>query len=117
VVNASFKKHLAEEFGLNFFTKAVILVTNREYEVDKVLIDAGSVVNLAPLSLLETIGAALYPVFDLSIRTATSALANFCYISEFSVSVAGVAEKIKVYTVPREFNLSYGLLLSCRWMR
>jgi hypothetical protein len=59
VVSASFKKDLVEEFCLNFFKKAVILVNNREYEVDKVLIDAGSVVNLASLSLLETIGAAL----------------------------------------------------------
>ena len=30
--------------------------------------------------------------------------------------VAGVTAKIQIYTIPCEFNLSYGLLLSRQWM-
>jgi hypothetical protein len=63
------------------------------------------------------IGVVLNPVFDLSIKTATSALRIIHYISEFNVFVAEVAEKINVHVVPREFNLSCGLLLSCCWMK
>jgi hypothetical protein len=37
MVNASFKKDLTEEHCLKFFMKAVILVSNSEYEVDKLM--------------------------------------------------------------------------------
>ena len=47
VVNARFKKDLDEEPCLNFFTKAVVRASNREFEVEKTLIDAGSVINPA----------------------------------------------------------------------
>jgi len=117
VVNARFKKDLEEGPCLNFFTKAVVHASNRMFEIEKALIDAGSVVNLASQSILETIGAPLYPVFDLTIRTATSALTTIRYYTEVDVSVAGVLARIRVYAIPREFNLSYGLLLSRRWMR
>ena len=62
-------------------------------------------------------GAPLYPAFGLTIRTATSALTTIKYYTEVDVSVAGVTAKIHVYAIPREFNLSYGLLVSRRWMR
>jgi len=62
-------------------------------------------------------GLPLFPVFDLTIRTATSALTTIKYCTELDVSVAGVTARIRVHAVPREFNLSYGLLLSRRWMR
>ena len=117
VVNAKFKKDLEEEPCLNFFTRAVIRAGNREFEVERALIDAGSVVNLASQNVLEAMGAPLYPAFDLTIRTATSALTTIKYYTEVDVSVAGVTAKIRVYAIPREFNLSYGLLLSRRWMR
>ena len=117
VVNAKFKKDLEEEPCLNFFTKAVIRAGNREFEVERALIDAGSVVNLASQNVLEAMGAPLYPAFDLTIRTATSALTTIKYFTEVDVSVAGVTAKIRVFAIPREFNLSYGLLLSRRWMR
>lgn len=117
VVNAKFKKDLEEEPCLNFFTKAVIRAGNRKFEVEKALIDAGSVINLASQSILESMGATLYPVFDLTIRTATSALTTIRYFAELDVIVAGIQAKIRIYAIPREFNLSYGLLLSRRWMR
>jgi hypothetical protein len=117
VVNARFKD-LEEEPCLNF-TKAIIRTStgNQRFEVEKALIDAGSVVNLALQSILETMGAPLYPVFDLTIRTATSALTMIRYDTELDVIVAGVQAGICVYAIPREFNLSYGLLLSQRWMQ
>ena len=62
-------------------------------------------------------GAPLFPAFDLTIRTATSALTTIKYFTEVEVSVARVTAKIQIYAIPREFNLSYGPLLSCRWMR
>ena len=117
VVNAKFKKDLEEEPCLNFFTKAIIRAGSRKFEVEKALIDAGSVINLASQSILESMGATLYPVCDLTIRTATSALTTIRYFSELDVIVAGVQTKIRIYAIPREFNLSYGLLLSRRWMR
>ena len=117
VVNARFKKDLEEEACLNFFTKAVVQAGNRKFEVEKALIDMGSVINLASQSILESMGAPLFLVFDLTIRTATSALKSIHYFTELDVIVAGICTKIRVYTIPREFNLSYGLLLSRRWMR
>ena len=79
VVNAKFKKDVEEKPCLNFFTKAIIRASNREFEVEKALIDAGSVVNLASQAILEAMGVPLYPVFDLTIRTATSALTTIKY--------------------------------------
>ena len=117
VVNAKFKKHLEKEPCLNFFTRAVIRARNREFKVERALIDARSVINLASQNVLEAMGAPLFPAFDLTIRTATSALTTIKYFTEVEVSVAGVTAKIQIYTIPRKFNLSCGLLLSRQWMR
>ena len=72
---------------------------------------------MASQSSLEDMGAPLFPVFNLTIRTATSALTTIKYYTELDVSVAGVTTRIRVYAIPREFNLSYGLLQSHRWMK
>ena len=117
MVNAKFKKDLEEEPCLNFFTKAIICASNREFEIDKALIDAGLVVNLVPQSILEAMGVPLLPAFDLTIRMATSALTTIKYYTDLDVSVSGVTTRIRVYAIPYEFNLSYGLRLSRRWMR
>ena len=102
---------------VNFFTKAILKVSNRQFEIDKVMIDPGSVVNLASIEVLERIGAPLSPVHDLTIRTATSALTRIRYCSDVDTIVAGVKVRIRIYAMPREFALSYGLLLSRRWLR
>ena len=117
MVNAKFKKDLEEEPCLNFFTKAIIRASNREFEVEKALLDAGSVVNLASQALLEAMGMPLYPLFDLTNRTATSALTTIKYYTELDVTVSGVSAKIRVYAILRKFNLFFGLLLSHRWTR
>ena len=74
-------------------------------------------VNLASKGILEVMGVPLYPVFDMMIRTATSALTTIKYYTDVDVTVCGVSAKFRVYAIPREFNLSYGLLSSLRWTR
>ena len=102
---------------VNFFTTAILRVGGKQFEIDKVMIDPGSVVNLASIEVLERIGASLSPVHDLTIRTATSALTRIRYCSDVDTIVAGVKVRIRIYAMPREFALSYGLLLSRRWLR
>ena len=58
----------------NFYTIATLTVNRRHFRIEKVMIDAGSVVNLASIDVLEKLGAWLFPVHNLTIRTATSAL-------------------------------------------
>ena len=102
---------------VNFFTSANLQVNGKRFEIGKVMIDPGSVVNLASIEVLEKIGTPLHPVEDLTIRTATSALTRIRYYSDVDTIVAGVKTKIRIYAMPREFILFYGLLLSRRWLR
>ena len=97
---------------INFFTTATLKVDRNQYKIDKVMIDPGSVVNLASIEVLEKIGASLFYVQDLTIRTATSALRKIRYYSNVDTIVAGVKTRIRIYAIPREFVLSYDLLLS-----
>ena len=39
------------------------------------------------------------------------------YYADVDIIVAGVKTRIRIYAMPREFDLSYGLLLSRRWLR
>ena len=117
MVNAKFKKNLEEGPCFNFFTKAIIWASNRDFEVKKALIDAGSVVDLGSQAILEAMSVPLYPVFDLTIRTATSALTRTKYYTELDVTVSRVSAKIRVYAILGKFNLSCGLPSSHRWMR
>ena len=64
----------AKEPCTNFYTIATLTVNRRHFRIEKVMIDAGSVVNLASIDVLEKLGAGLFPVYNLTIRTATSAL-------------------------------------------
>ena len=80
------------------------------------MIDPGLVVNLASIEVLEKIGVPLYVVQDLTIRTATSVLMRIRYYSDVNTEVARVRTCIWIYTMPQEFALSYGLLLSHRWL-
>ena len=57
---------------VNFFLSATLQVNGKRFEIGKVMIDPGSVVNLASIEVIEKIGSALFPVEDLTIRTATS---------------------------------------------
>jgi hypothetical protein len=101
----------------NFFTTAMIKVGNSTYKIEKTMIDAGSVVNLASQSLLEKIGVTLHPVRNVAIRTATSALTEIKYCAGITVFVGNIPATVVVYAIPREFNLPYGLLLSRGWLK
>ena len=101
----------------NFYTTATLTVNRKQFRIEKVMIDAGSVVNLASIEVLETLGVALFPVHNLTIRTATSALTEIQYFSDLEIEVSGVRTAIRVYAIPREFSLAYGMLLSRRWLQ
>ena len=101
----------------NFYTTATLTVNRKRFKIEKVMIDAGSVVNLASIGVLETLGVGLFPVHNLTIRTATSALTEIQYYSDIEIEVAGVKTLIRVYAIPREFFLAYGMLLSRRWLQ
>ena len=69
----------------NFNTTATLTVNRKQFRIEKVMIDAGSVVNLASIEVLETLGVALFPVYNLTIRTATSALTEIKYFSDLEI--------------------------------
>ena len=116
-VNARFAQTVDEEPCVNFYTVATIKSGGRKYDIERTLIDAGSVVNLASHAVLEQMGAPLMPAYDLTIRMATSTLTTIKYYSNLDVTVAGVTTWVRVYAIPREITLSYGLLLSRRWLK
>ena len=106
-----------EEPCINFYTVASVKCGGQSFRVERTLIDAGSVVNLASHAVLERMGAPLLPTYDLTIRTATSTLTIIKYYSDLDVTIGGVTARIRVYAIPREIALSYGLLLSRRWLK
>ena len=114
VVSAQPKRSPDEEPCVNFYTVASVRCGGQWFRVERTLIDAGSVVNLASHSVLERMGMPLLPAYDLKIRTATSTLTIIKYYSDLDVTRAGVTARIRVYAIPREITLSYGLLLSRR---
>ena len=111
-VNTRFQETADEEPCVNFYTVASVSCGGQDFKISRTLIDAGSVVNLASHAVLERMGAPLLPAYDLTIRTATSTLTTIKYYSDLDVSVAGVSAHIRVYAIPHEIMLSYGLLLS-----
>ena len=99
----------------NFYTMTTLTVNRKQFLIDKVMIDAGFVVNLAWIDVLEKLGALLFPVHNLTIHTATSALTKIPYYSDMELEVVGVKTAIRVYAIPQQFLLAYGMLLSRRW--
>ena len=80
----------------NFYTTATLTVNRRQFQIDKVMIDAGSVVNLASIDVRKILGVSLFPVHILTIRTATSALTEIPYYSDLELEVARVKRAIRV---------------------
>ena len=113
-VNARLPQAGDEEPCVNFYTVATIKSGGHEYDIERTLIDSRSVFYLAFHALLKQMGASLMPAFDLTIRLATSTLTTIKYYSGLDVTVAEVTTWVRVYAIPRELALSYGLLLS-RW--
>jgi len=58
---------------INFYTKGIVTTEKGEFRVLRILVEAGSVVNLLPIHLLEYTGAKLCNAGGMVIRTATNA--------------------------------------------
>ena len=101
----------------NFYTKGIIPTGEGEYRISRILVDAGSVVNLMPIHLLRFIGAKLSKAGGMVIRTATNALAQISYCADIRITIAGVACNLRVYALPEEYQPTYPLLLSRRWLQ
>ena len=101
----------------NFYTTAKICINDRMFEIDHVLSDAGSVVNLAPISVPRAIGTLLMPTKDLVIRFAASKLVPWDFYTDLKVDVASVVTTLRVFAMPESCEPIYGLLLSRRWLR
>jgi hypothetical protein len=121
VVEPDCGKALQDEGNLvtNFYTKARIMMTEGRYNLHYVLVNAGSVVNLAPLPIFQRIGSKLEKTDDLVIRTANATLVKINWYSDLEVKVASVAAQIRVYAIPTTPGMqsTYSLLLSRRWLK
>ncbi|KAG0124389.1 hypothetical protein HOY82DRAFT_617744 [Tuber indicum] len=102
---------------VNFYTKGILRTGRGKYRISRVLVDAGSVVNLMPIHLLRSIGAKLQKAGGMVIRTATNALAEIAHCADIRITVAGVSCDLQVYALPEEYKPTYPLLLSRRWLQ
>ena len=101
----------------NFYTKGNIGTGEGEYRISRILVDAGSVVNLMPIDLLRFVGTKLRRAGDILIRTAMKALAKIAYCADIGITIGGVACNLRVYALPEEYKPTYPLLLSRRWLQ
>ena len=99
-VNARFAQTGGEEPCVNCYTVAMLKSGVCESDIERTLIDAGSVVNLASHAVLKQMGAPLMPAYNLTIRMATSTLMTIKYYSDLDVTVAGVTKWVRVYSIP-----------------
>lgn len=102
---------------MNFYTSARVKMGDTTFEVSRVLLDAGSVVNLAPIPVFRALGAPLHRTKHLVIRTAASNLIPLEYYADLNIEVASVVEPMRVFAMPVTCEPTYGLLLSRRWLR
>ncbi|RPA90286.1 hypothetical protein L873DRAFT_1848887 [Choiromyces venosus 120613-1] len=101
----------------NLYTRAQVQFHHQIYEISHVRIDAGLVGNLAPISVLCSIGALLQPTKDLIICTAASNLVPLEFYTDLEVEVGSVLTTLRVFAMPASCEPAYGLLLSRRWLR
>lgn len=101
----------------NFYTKGIVCTDGGSYRISRILVDAGSVVNLMPIHLLRFIGARMRKAGGMVIRTAKNALAQIAYCADMRITIAYVSCDLCVYTLPGEYKPTYPLLLSRRWMQ
>ncbi|KAG0134930.1 hypothetical protein HOY82DRAFT_601806 [Tuber indicum] len=90
---------------------------DQRYQVTRILVDAGSVVNLIPIRLLRYMKARLQRSGGMVIHTATNALAKISYCADIRVTVARVSCDLRVYALPAEYTPTYPMLLSRRWLQ
>ncbi|RPA95357.1 hypothetical protein L873DRAFT_1813062 [Choiromyces venosus 120613-1] len=101
----------------NFYTRGVIKTKTGRYRIARILVDAGSVVNLMPIKVLRAIGAKMMRTNGMVIGTATNALARIAHCADLCITVAGVPCDLRVYALPAEYSPTYPMLLSRRWLQ
>ncbi|KAI5798049.1 hypothetical protein DFH27DRAFT_526086 [Peziza echinospora] len=97
---------------VNFYTKGEVIVSKwvvgdlqeRTFNLTKILIDGGSVVNLISLDVARQMGLDLFPSNDLRIRTATNEIRHIDFSCQVILKIAGV-------------TLNYMMLLGRRWLQ
>jgi len=104
----------------NFYTVAKVNQHGPEsnpkvFQVSKVLIDGGSVLNMIPLHLARQMGLKLIDQNEVLMRTAASTYHSINHYIMMDISIAGVSATIRCYCLPS--RPSYSILLGRRWMK
>lgn len=103
--------------AVNFYTTARVIGPAGIYDLQRVLVDGGSVVNLMPEDVARRMNLLFERSTDLMIKTADSQLTAIHYYVDLKLEVAGVTARLRAYVVPGGGRSSYALLLSRRWLR
>ena len=104
----------------NFYTVAKVNqhgpdLNPKVFQVSKVLIDGGSVLNMIPLHLAQQMGLKLIDQNEVLMRTAASTYHSINHYVMMDISIAGVTATIRCYCLPS--RPSYSILLGRRWMK
>lgn len=105
---------------VNFYTDGKVRVPGMPagfFTVKKILVDAGSVVNLMPESIADEMRLRKERGPGFNIKTADGGLAPISSVVSFDLNVAGVTARITCHLVPGLRTPSYSILLSRRWLR
>ncbi|KAG0128250.1 hypothetical protein HOY82DRAFT_612196 [Tuber indicum] len=101
----------------NFYTRGVVSTPAGKFYVSRILVDAGSVVNLMPIHLLRSMGVRLQKAGGMVIRTATNSLAKIACCADVRITIADIPCDLRVYALPEEYQPTYPMLLSRRWLQ
>jgi len=104
----------------NFYTVAKVNQHGPEsnpkvFQVSKVLINRGSVLNMIPLHLARQMGLKLIDQNEVLMRTAASTYHAINHYVMMDISIAGVSATIRCYCLLS--RPSYSILLGRRWMK
>ena len=104
----------------NFYTVAKVNqhgpdLNPKVFQVSRVLIDRGSVLNLTPLHLAQQMGLKLIDRNEVLMRMAASTYHSINHYVMMDISIAGVTATIRCYCLLS--RPSYSILLGQRWMK
>lgn len=103
---------------LNFYTHGNIKVGGKgHYSIKRILVDAGSVVNLMPEAVANAMGLTRIESRGISVKTADGSIAPINSAVVIDLEIAGVTASVPCYLMPGPKKPSYAILLSRRWLR